>query len=193
MMKKNRRETKGERTRERLLTVAAELFAEHSFHGTRISDIVKAAGVTQPSFYSYFSTKEVIYQELVSRFDAELEELVVSMLIDASLPKEDVQKNIINSFHRYLEFFTTHRHLTRISLFQQPQGEATRNNLLKWISRNMRLEQERGFFSTDICTAVLAACYLGVLIQTLLEDPAEAALAAIAQERGKFLYGGLTF
>lgn len=192
-MKNSRRETKGERTRERLLTVAAELFAEHSFHGTRISDIVKAAGVTQPSFYSYFATKELIYQELVSRFDAELEELVVSMLIDASLPKEDVQNNITRSFHRYLEFFISHRHLTRISLFQQPQGEATRNNLLKWIARNMRLEQERGFFSAEISTAVLAACYLGVLIQTLLEDPAEAALATIAEERGKFLYGGLTF
>lgn len=192
-MIKQRRETKGERTRERLLHVAAELFAEHSYHGTRISDIVKAAGVTQPSFYSYFSTKEAICQELVSRFDAELEELVVSMLIDASLPKEDVRDNITQSFRRYLEFFTSHRHLTRISLFQQPQGEATRNNLLKWISRNMRLEQERGFFSNDISTSVLAACYLGVLIQTLLEDPPEAALATIAEERGKFLYGGLTF
>ncbi|NIF24355.1 MULTISPECIES: TetR/AcrR family transcriptional regulator [Pantoea] len=185
--------TKGEKTRERLLEVAADLFAEKQFHGTRISDIVQAAGVTQPSFYSYFPSKEAIYQQLIARFDEELEELVVSLLIDAALPRENVLSNLTESFHRYLTFFTSNRNLTRISLFQQPQDAETRRKLQRWIARNMRIEQERGFFSAEVPVEVLAGCYLGVLLQTLLQEPQSESLAAISLERGKFLYGGLTF
>lgn len=192
-MKKVRNVTKGEKTRQRLLEVSAALFAEHSYHGTRVSDIVSAAGVTQPSFYSYFKTKDEIYQLLLDKFDEELEELVVSMLIDASLPKEDVQKNITASFRKYLDFFTHHHHLTKISMFQPPQSDTTRNKLHKWIVRNMHLEQQRGFFSQEISVDVLAGCYLGILIQTLLEEPDVSELEAISHERGKFLYGGLTY
>lgn len=185
--------TKGERTRVRLLAVSATLFARHSFHGTRISDIVKAAGVTQPSFYSYFQSKEEIYAQLIDRFNEELEELVVSMLIDASLPKEDVLENITFSFRRYLDFFLKNRELTMICLFQPPQDAETRKKLLKWISRNMKIEQERGFFSQGIPVEVLASCYLGVLIQTLHLHPTAAELDKISEERGRFLVGGLTW
>ncbi len=145
-MKKFRHITKGEKTRQRLLDVSAALFAGHSYLGTRVSDIVSAAGVTQPSFYRYFKTRNEIYLHLVQHVDTELEELMVSMLIDASLPKEGVQENITSSFRKYLEFFTGHPHLTKISLFQPPQSDATRNRLHKWIGRNMKLEQQRGFF-----------------------------------------------
>lgn len=185
--------TKGERTQIRLLEAAARLFAERSFHGTRISDIVKAAGVTQPSFYSYFPSKDAIYAQLIATFNEELEELVVSMLIEASLPKQDVLKNITFSFRRYLEFFLNNRELTMICLFQPPQDAETRRQLHKWISRNMKIEQERGFFSPEIAVDVLADCYLGVLIQTLHLQPSSAAIEAISVERGRFLVGGLTF
>ena len=184
---------KGEKTRERLLAVSATLFAEKQFHGTRISDIVKAAGVTQPSFYSYFQSKEEIYSLLIDKFDRELEELVASMLIDASLPTENVLENVSASFLRYLEFFHRNRELTMISLFQQPQDRETRAKLKRWIARNMQIEQQRGFFSADIPVEIMADCYLGVLLQTMLIAADAKELQQISDERGRFIYGGLTF
>lgn len=184
---------KGEMTRERLLDASVKLFAEKQFHGTRISDIVKAAGVTQPSFYSYFQSKEELYSLLIAQFDEELEELVASMLIDASLPRENVLENITTSFRRYLDFFLRNKELTMINLFQQPQEAETRKKLQRWIARNMQIEQKRGFFSQTIPVDVMAGCYLGVLLQTLLMAPQENELDQISIERGRFLYGGLTF
>ncbi|MDH1612580.1 TetR/AcrR family transcriptional regulator [Klebsiella aerogenes] len=180
-------------TRERLLDASVKLFAEKQFHGTRISDIVKAAGVTQPSFYSYFQSKEEIYRLLIAQFDEELEELVASMLIDASLPRENVLENITTSFRRYLDFFLRNKELTMINLFQQPQEAETRKKLQRWIARNMQIEQQRGFFSQTIPVDVMSGCYLGVLLQTLLMAPQEHELDKISAERGRFLYGGLTF
>ena len=60
--------TKGERTRLQLLEVAAAEFAERGFQHTRISDIVARAGVTQPVFYQYFTSKQAAYDELVGMF-----------------------------------------------------------------------------------------------------------------------------
>ncbi|MGP4132285.1 TetR/AcrR family transcriptional regulator [Pantoea tagorei] len=113
---------KGEMTRERLLDASVKLFAEKQFHGTRISDIVKAAGVTQPSFYSYFQSKEELYSLLIAQFDEELEELVASMLIDASLPRENVLENITVSFRRYLDFFSSQQRADYDQSFSAASG-----------------------------------------------------------------------
>ncbi|CAM5564813.1 TetR family transcriptional regulator OS=Lysinibacillus sphaericus OX=1421 GN=LS41612_19690 PE=4 SV=1 [Lysinibacillus sphaericus] len=45
-----------------------ELFAERGYHATKISDIVKAADVTQPTFYLYFKSKESLYEDLNIQF-----------------------------------------------------------------------------------------------------------------------------
>src|SRR5262245_35719211 len=49
-------------TRERLMTVAMRLFAEHGFAGTTVGDIEDAAGLTRRggAFYRHFRSKEDI-------------------------------------------------------------------------------------------------------------------------------------
>lgn len=59
---------KGEQSRGRLLAAAASEFAAKGFHRARVSDIVKAAGLTQASFYQYFESKEGLYQQLMDEF-----------------------------------------------------------------------------------------------------------------------------
>jgi TetR/AcrR family transcriptional regulator, fatty acid metabolism regulator protein len=71
--------SKGEASRSRLLEVAAQLFAERGFEQTKISDIVKAAGVTQPSFYLYFENKEAVFAELSSQMVKRLGELLLEL------------------------------------------------------------------------------------------------------------------
>ncbi len=52
-------------TRERLLQSAKHIFSEKGYWGTRVSDIVKEAGVSQGTFYLYFKSKDEIFKELV--------------------------------------------------------------------------------------------------------------------------------
>lgn len=186
------KKTKGELTRERLLKCSAYEFARKGFHATKISDIVKLSNVTQPVFYSYFKTKEEAYLTLQKEFDVRLEELVVSMIIEATLPKENVLDDVTQSLKLFLTFFYENHDLTIISLFQSPHDTENREKLKKWIARNMVLEQKRGFYSELISINSMASCYLGVLIQTFLERHDEENFDIICRERATFICKGLT-
>lgn len=52
------RERKKQRTREALLRVAVELFTTRGYDGTTVDDIADAVGVSQRTFFRYFSGKE---------------------------------------------------------------------------------------------------------------------------------------
>jgi AcrR family transcriptional regulator len=58
-------ETKGERTRQRLLELAIERFGERGYRGTSVSEIARAAGLTQAAVYAYFPSKEGLFEAAV--------------------------------------------------------------------------------------------------------------------------------
>lgn len=51
--------------REQLLSVAKTLFALHGFHGVRIDDLGKGAGISAPAVYRHFGSKEAVLEELL--------------------------------------------------------------------------------------------------------------------------------
>jgi AcrR family transcriptional regulator len=57
---------RGERTRRRLLDAAEQVFGEHGYEAASIVKITEAAGVSQGTFYLYFTSKQQIFDELVS-------------------------------------------------------------------------------------------------------------------------------
>jgi AcrR family transcriptional regulator len=48
-------------TRERILEIAADLFAEKGYAGTYVREIVERAGVSKPVLYYYFRSKEGLF------------------------------------------------------------------------------------------------------------------------------------
>ncbi|NAP01247.1 TetR family transcriptional regulator, partial [Halomonas sp. MG34] len=75
----------GERSREQLLTIAARQFANNGFFETKVSSIVKEAGLTQPTFYLYFKSKEAIFTELAAIFKERLLSLTEASLLESGL------------------------------------------------------------------------------------------------------------
>ncbi|MDY7102248.1 MAG: helix-turn-helix domain-containing protein [Actinomycetota bacterium] len=59
-------------SRQRTLDAAAELFAEHGFHGTKVGQIAARAGVSQALIYYNFSSKAEILDELLATFRTDL-------------------------------------------------------------------------------------------------------------------------
>jgi AcrR family transcriptional regulator len=51
--------------RAQILTVAAELFARHGFHGVSIADLGAAVGVSGPALYRHFPSKEALLAEML--------------------------------------------------------------------------------------------------------------------------------
>ena len=59
------REEAKARTRQALLEAAAEVFAEHGFHGASIDMIAEAAGYTKGAVYAHFANKDELYLALL--------------------------------------------------------------------------------------------------------------------------------
>ena len=57
--------TKGERTRDAIMTAAAGLFRERGFRETSLGDIGAAAGVSGPAIYRYFKSKGELLSVLI--------------------------------------------------------------------------------------------------------------------------------
>ncbi|MGW6399396.1 TetR/AcrR family transcriptional regulator [Streptomyces sp. NPDC055134] len=66
------RSPRGVRTRNALITAAREVFERDGYLDARITDISKAAHVASGSFYTYFNSKEEIFQALVEQVQEEM-------------------------------------------------------------------------------------------------------------------------
>ena len=73
-----------------ILDAAEALFYEHGYHQTMVSDIVKKIGVSQGTFYYYFTSKEEIVEALIdrhlSKFKDKIDKVACSQLV--SLPSK---------------------------------------------------------------------------------------------------------
>src|SRR5258707_642340 len=57
-------------TQLRIEAAALELFTTQGFHGTNIRDIAEKAGVSPGAFYTYYSSKEELFEKLVKTYRA---------------------------------------------------------------------------------------------------------------------------
>jgi AcrR family transcriptional regulator len=68
------RRMNGDDRRKQILRVAQHVFAEHNYHGATMARIAKAAGVTEPTIYLHFPSKQDLFIavcEDCSRFEIE--------------------------------------------------------------------------------------------------------------------------
>ncbi|WP_342470187.1 TetR/AcrR family transcriptional regulator [Ureibacillus sp. FSL K6-3587] len=111
----------GERSKKLLLEKATELFSKNGYHKTKISDIVKSANLTQPTFYLYFENKESLYNDLISQFKNNFLETINRIQSEAD------EGNIVENIHRNLtilfRFFESNPHLTKIGYYQTEEAD----------------------------------------------------------------------
>ncbi len=68
--------TSGEETRQRLLEVAATLFAREGFRGVSLAEIAGAAGISAPAIYNYFGSKDDLFREIATNIFEEIRDAV---------------------------------------------------------------------------------------------------------------------
>lgn len=78
-------ETKGERTRRRLLEIAVERFGSRGYRSTSVSEIARAAGLTQAAAYAYFDSKEALFQAAVDQDASSMIDQVAAQITDTPL------------------------------------------------------------------------------------------------------------
>jgi AcrR family transcriptional regulator len=110
-------ETKGERTRRRLLDLAVRRFADEGYRATSVSAIARDAGVTQAAVYAYFANKEALFEAAV---DLDAAELIAGARagLDETLPLVDLIPGLLLQLRLGVEH---HRLARRVLAGQEPE------------------------------------------------------------------------
>jgi AcrR family transcriptional regulator len=61
------RQTKGERTAQRIMDAGEVLFALQGYEGTSLRQIAERAGIQEPGVYNHFAGKQALYEAVLSR------------------------------------------------------------------------------------------------------------------------------
>ncbi len=101
---------RGQRTRQKLLDAAEEVFGERGFDATSIAEITQRAGVALGTFYVYFPHKEAIFVELVDELGARLRK-VTTEAVAGLKNRMEIERA---GFRAFLAFAGKHRNLYRL-------------------------------------------------------------------------------
>ena len=113
---------KSEVTREKLIKVAEDIFAEKGFSGARVDEIAKISGVNKRMIYAHFTNKENLYKEVLNRVYGRMVEMENNQ--DMDLPADEVLRKIISGYFEYLN-----NTYPRANWRFNPHDEDTRDNI----------------------------------------------------------------
>lgn len=101
---------RGKRTRDKLLRAAEIEFGDKGFHAAAISGITYRAGVALGTFYTYFESKEEIFQALVSYMSRRTRSWIAERV--AGAPDRMAAERL--GMEAYIEFARQHKGIYRI-------------------------------------------------------------------------------
>ncbi|HEV8408759.1 MAG TPA: TetR/AcrR family transcriptional regulator [Sphingomicrobium sp.] len=104
------RTARGERTLRKILDAARDEFGERGFGESSIVAITQRAGVALGTFYTYFNSKEAVFQALVADMSAQVRDHVAPVFTE-STDALDGERRALESF---LRFARQHRDVYRI-------------------------------------------------------------------------------
>ena len=185
---------RGQRTRQRLIDAAEQVFGELGFHNAGIVEITQRAKVALGTFYLYFPDKKTIFDDLVRTLNARLRRTITDRVRDL----DDRLEQEVVGFETFFEFVRKHRNLYRVIL----QAETVDESIYRWhyqtladgYVRGLRRAQAAGQVRTDLDAETLAYSLMGMAealgSRYVLWDGTLPPLAARRTIR-RFLEGGL--
>jgi AcrR family transcriptional regulator len=190
------RTARGERTLRKILDAARVEFGEQGFSDSSIVAITQRAGVALGTFYTYFDSKEAVFQALVKDMSAQVRDHVAPAFRDAA-DAIDGERRALESF---LRFAREHRDVYRIideAEFVEPaayrdhyETTATR------IAARLKAAREKGEIASDLSDGdldILAWAMMGanVFLGLKFEVWSSASAARVAEVTGRLLRKGL--
>ena len=159
----------GERSKQLLLEKAIELFSSHGYHETKISDIVRAANLTQPTFYLYFQSKEKLFFDLNEEFKKNLLAIFSNKLESITngniTSKEFMYECIENAFN----YFYENPNLTKIGFYEAQSANDLKNQIVQLFTTILKSEQYKLTIHNEIEIDILAQSILGSIERLTLK------------------------
>jgi TetR/AcrR family fatty acid metabolism transcriptional regulator len=153
--------------RERILDAAIKVFARSGYHGARVSDIAREAGIAYGLVYHYFRNKEEI---LASAFEARWSGFlsVVDAIAAGPAPAREklhsVAALILNAYRRRPDWVKVLvLEIQRSSRFAAPEQIRAVGRLFDQVARIVREGQEKGELREDVDPQVACVVLIGAL------------------------------
>lgn len=97
--------------RGQLLDAARRVFERHGYHAAAVSDIVRAAGLSQGAFYLYFPDKKAIFAALQEEMATLLRRRIYWATREEAEPRRKVVAGLTAYFEFYAEYHDWNRRL----------------------------------------------------------------------------------
>lgn len=142
MVQRGRRTTRvsGDERQDAILVTAEALLAERGFDDISIEDLARGAGISRPTFYFYFASKDEVLLALLDRVITEVEHRV------GGLPRDfesDPAGAWTRSIGMFVEVFVAHRGVATAAIAARARNDEVR---VLW-SKSM---QSWADFSTEV-------------------------------------------
>ena len=177
-MVKRRNSTKGEATKQELMSAASRVFARDGFINAIVRDITVEAGKSSGTFYIYFNNKSEVLSALIAQFDSEIlaHVPVIESENTAGLPDPSLWKQRIRTIW---QVYSTHRAIffalaqaAAISSEFQAEERRLRQRAFEDFQHLIKVQQSKGLcqgFDPAIAAVALEAMLDGFLYECLAE------------------------
>ncbi|MCX8035725.1 MAG: TetR/AcrR family transcriptional regulator [Candidatus Sumerlaeia bacterium] len=164
--------------RQRIVQEATRLFALKGYNGVSVREIVEAAGITRPTLYYYFASKEQLFEHIITDTLAEFRR----QLEQAVRRQAPMRDRLIQICRVHLDFArcnTDHCHLVHRVLFAN-ESTLVNFDLNEYFHHNMRMIADvlaEGITSGDIRAGdpwLMAMMFGGVIhmfIMAMVRNP----------------------
>lgn len=167
MARGRRVNSSGEKSKALLLEKAIEQFSTNGYHETKISDIVKAANLTQPTFYLYFHSKESLFKDLNVEFKKQLFEIFEGGIELAH--QQNAKEAIYNSLKEIFTYFAENPNLTKIGFFEANEAEEVKSEMSQQFVKILQKDAS-AIASKNVDQEILAHSLLGSIERLTLTN-----------------------
>lgn len=113
-----------------IIAEATRLFSSRGYDKITTKELAASCGVSEPALYRYFSSKEAIYDAVLSSLETRLQ---VKELFARLENEQDVEKLLFELASDIFEFFRTNQDVYRLMLYSTLGGHAKAKRIYRAI------------------------------------------------------------
>jgi AcrR family transcriptional regulator len=149
---------KGERTADRVLDAAENLFAQRGYEATALRDVAMAVSISQPALYKHYASKDDLYRQVLQRA---LQPLADEMEAAVERPESEGSFHLLTS--RIMDVMARHPNVAMLLVRSMLSAPSSRDEIgLQWVhrladyGRRISLAAGHGLNSDDLALHIAA-------------------------------------
>lgn len=160
--------------KQQIIREATRLFSIRGYDNVTTKELAVACGVSEPALYRYFSSKEAIYNAVLSSLETRLD---VKELQERLATEQDLER-LLNEYATHIfHFFRTNQDVYRLMLYSTLGGHSNARRIYRAIRGtyvDFLIEQLKRFHDAGLLVErnyeITARCFVGMVFECALSS-----------------------